>query len=269
MEAICAKFESDHLPYPTEQMWKQSTQGFKEKWGFPNCCGSIDGKHIRIQAPSQSGSLYYNYKGYFSIVLLAIVDPNYKFVAVDIGTCGSISDGGVLARSAIWSKLENGGFNLPDLERIGEVQLPAVFVGDDAFPLRPNILKPYSGRKLTYEQRIFNYRLSRARMVVECAFGILSSRWRILHTAINADLSLAKLIVKTCVVLHNYLISQRDTVNEPARDDNTSYATNQNGLHSLSHQGSNNYSNNASNVREEFTVYFNTIGKLPWQDNMI
>jgi len=53
---------------------------------FPNLCGSLDGKHIALQAPAESGFLFFNYKKTFSVVLLALVDANYRFIAVDIGS---------------------------------------------------------------------------------------------------------------------------------------------------------------------------------------
>lgn len=82
------------IPEPTSEMWQISAETFYHKWNFPNCIGSIDGKHIRIRCPDRAGSLFYNYKDFHSIVLLATVDANYKFVAIDVGSYGREGDAG-------------------------------------------------------------------------------------------------------------------------------------------------------------------------------
>lgn len=83
------------MPKPTTDSFKESATVFAKKWNYPNAVAAIDGKHIRIQCPGKSGSLYFNYKEYFSIVLLALVDANYKFIAVDVGSYGREGDAGV------------------------------------------------------------------------------------------------------------------------------------------------------------------------------
>jgi len=92
-EAIWKALQPAVLPQPDRFIWKQSAEGFFNKWQFPNCIGALDGKHIRIKAPSNSGSKYFCYKKFFSIVLMAICDYKYRFLWVDIGQFGMyISD---------------------------------------------------------------------------------------------------------------------------------------------------------------------------------
>ncbi|KAJ4934991.1 hypothetical protein JOQ06_007770 [Pogonophryne albipinna] len=212
---VCAAIEKKmmerFLPRPTEETWKEVAQGFWEKWNFPNCLGAIDGKHIVIQAPPRSGSQYFNYKKTFSIVLLALVDADYRFRVIQVGDFGRTSDGGVYAGSVLGKGMETKTLHvptstsLPGAAHLGE--MPFVMVGDAAFPLKLYLMRPYSGKNLTHQKRIFNDRLSRARMVMENAFGIPASRWRIFHRRINLHPeSVDKLVVAGCI-LHNFLLA--------------------------------------------------------------
>ena len=79
----------------TEEEWKAVAKGFQDRWNFPNCLGALDGKHIAIRPPRNSGSTFFNYKHSFSIVLMALVDADYKFIYCDVGCNGRVSDGGV------------------------------------------------------------------------------------------------------------------------------------------------------------------------------
>ena len=134
-----------------------------------------------MTAPAKSGSLFYNYKGSFSVNLMALVDPDYKFIHIDIGNYGSNTDGQVFKKSEFGKAYMNGELDvppptsLPNYPASGPV--PYCIVADEAFPLTPTIMRPFprTGRqKLQDDERIFNYRLSRARRIVENAFGILA-----------------------------------------------------------------------------------------------
>ena len=81
-----------YMPVPSEDKWKSIVDEFYERWNFPNCTGAIDGKHVMIQCPFNSGSLFYNCKSYFSIVLLAVPSADYRFVMVDVGAYRSSND---------------------------------------------------------------------------------------------------------------------------------------------------------------------------------
>jgi hypothetical protein len=86
---------------------------------------------------------------------------------------------------------------------LSEITLPHIFVGDEAYPLTTYIMKPYSRRTLDRSKTIFNYRLSRARHVVGCAFGICASKWRILDKSIETKLDTGVEIVNYIALLHN------------------------------------------------------------------
>ncbi|CAH1971623.1 unnamed protein product [Acanthoscelides obtectus] len=178
------------LVFPSsEEEWRGVAKEFECLWQFPNCVGAIDGKHIQIKKPRNSGSYYYNYKGNFSVVLMAIANAKYEFIMVHCGTNGRVSDGGVLSETKFYEKLINKKLCMPDPTEphATNVMLPYTFVGDQAFPLTENLMKPYPDKNLTREQKMFNYRLSRARRVSENAFGIMASRFRIFHTIISIN----------------------------------------------------------------------------------
>jgi hypothetical protein len=178
-QAIYDQYHETVFKCPTtEDEWKEVAQGFSDKWNFHHCCGCIDGKHVRIQAPPHSGSLYYNYKGFYSIIMLAVVDANYKFMYVDVGANGADSDAGIFRECGLYHALEQNKADLPPSEALpgGVTDVPYFLVGDDAFAIRSWMMKPHSKRTMTSAERIFNYRLSRARRIVENAFGILANR---------------------------------------------------------------------------------------------
>ena len=140
-----------------------------------------------MQAVSGAGSQFYNYKGTQSIVLMAMVDANYRFTYIDIGCNGRVSDGGVLRDSTLGTTLfgeHSDMLNIPSPGPLpGRVHAVSfVVVGDNAFPLRNNLMKPYPLRNLSSEQHVFNYRPSRARRVVENVFGIFANRFRVFRS---------------------------------------------------------------------------------------
>ena len=138
---------------------------FEAKWNYPCCVGSIDGKHIAIQPPPDSSSLYFNYKHFFSIVLLALVDANYKFIYVDVGAAGWSGGAGIYGNSTLKHSLDTNRLNLPDSGTLKGTSSSWKFhfIGDDAFGLSEQMMKPYPHRQLEKEKQISNYRLSRAR----------------------------------------------------------------------------------------------------------
>ncbi|XP_046863249.1 protein ALP1-like [Xenia sp. Carnegie-2017] len=204
-------FKKGYIKAPESSFeWEKVAEEFEKRWNFPHCCGAMDGKHIRMQAPPSAGSRYFNYKLWHSIVLLAVVSADYTFLLVDVGDCGRHSDGGVLQNSQFGEALVTNQLGLPCPKPLAGAhpngKIPYMFVADEAFPLRCNIMRPYPGKHLTEEKRVLNYHLSRARRIVGNAFGIAASRFRILRQEIIAHPSKVEAISKAVVAWHNYLI---------------------------------------------------------------
>lgn len=153
--------------------------------------------------------MFYNYKGYHSVVLQAVSDSYYKFLFVDVGAYGKQGDAGTFAASTLSAFVENPDNFPADSMVVGvKYPVPFLFVCDDAYPLRWNMLKPYPGANLTPAQQIFNGRLSRARRCVECSFGILANKWRLLLKEIDTGVESACTAVKAMTILHNLIIDK-------------------------------------------------------------
>jgi len=147
---------------------------------------------------------------YFSIAVMAIADLDYRFTYVDIGSYGKDCDSSVFQETSVFEQLIRSKLHIQPSGPLflNTENFPFVFVGDEAFSLSENLILPYAGHNLSEKQKIFNYRLCWARRYVECAFGILSDKWRILHTALNVSIEFSKDIVKACVLLHNLVRSK-------------------------------------------------------------
>ena len=147
------------------------------------------------------------------LVLMAMADANLKFIFIDVGDYGRNSDGGIFSETKFGMALMANGLHLPEDRALPDAPefgpLPYMIVADEAFPLAYHIMRPYPGKMCGRPERTFNYRLSRARRVVECAFGILAARWRIYHTKIAVRPAIVKDIVKATVVLH-YLVQMAE-----------------------------------------------------------
>ncbi|XP_030760310.1 uncharacterized protein LOC115885504 [Sitophilus oryzae] len=176
-DAIWKNLQPIVMPEPSADIWKASESVFREKWNFLHCVAATDGKHVRIKA---QGSQFLNYKKYHSILLLALVDGNKRFLSVGVGQYGKVSDGNVFMNSSMGKRLASKTFRLPPDEDLGGDLLPYaedITVADEAFPLKRFLMRPYprSARRLSESERIFNNRLLRSRNTVENAFGILAS----------------------------------------------------------------------------------------------
>lgn len=214
-QALWTVLQPTEMPVPTTNDWLEISNVFNVKTNFPNCLGAIDGKHIRCKNPSNSGSLFFNYKKFFSVVLMAVADANLQFITIDVGSYGREGDSNIFKECPFGKMLYAKKLNLPEpnpLPNTNNNPQPFVFIGDEAFALHTNLLRPYPGRNLTDTRRVFNYRLSRARRTVECAFGVLANKWRVLHTPIQVEPEFTDIIIKACCILHNF-VRKRDGIN--------------------------------------------------------
>ena len=212
-DALWELLRKDHVKFSqTADEWRAVEKEFREQWNFPLCVGAIDGKHIVLKCPKNSGSLYFNYKKTFSIVLLAACDAHYCFTFANIGSFGHNHDAGIFSSSELGQKFEKDELCLPPNEALPgtDIKVPFCFVADDAFPLRTNLQKPFPLRGLSRSQRIYNYRLSRARRIIECTFGIMSQKWRVLLTGMWCESATAHAATRAIVVLHNFLRQRGD-----------------------------------------------------------
>lgn len=166
-------------------------------------------------------------------------------------------------------------FNKDLCERIKDV--PHVILSDAAFPLHTNIMKPYLGKNLTVQQRIFNYRMSSARQKIENTFGILTVKWRILLRDLNTDLETNKKIVAACVCLHNWLLPQPGYMFKGLVDRELNngrcipglWREDGNSLPNLEPGMAYNSRLSYKAIRDKFCDYFSHEGSVPWQYSKI
>lgn len=115
---------------------------------------------------------------------------------VNVGAKGRGSDGGIFQNSILYNALETNSFAIPKNFTI---------LADDAFPLKKYLMKSYSRRNMSQAERIYNYRVSRGRRVVENAFGILVSKFRLFGNPISLKLETLYNVVFACCAIHNWL----------------------------------------------------------------
>ncbi|KAK0410369.1 hypothetical protein QR680_005093 [Steinernema hermaphroditum] len=231
----------------SEQEWRDIARGFEERWSFPHVLGCIDGKHIKLKKPAKSGSNYFNRKKDFSTVLLAVADSRYKFIYYDLGEFGHNHDSTIFQNSSLGVALSNKELDLPeDASRPDSTRfVPYFFLGD--------------GEATDY-QETFNYRLSHARRVIENAFGILCSRWRILLKHIETDVVTSDWIVRCTLHLHNFLsdeepFDERTIIAEMCPLDEAA----------MRRVNANRSSEEALQIRNTLADYFINEGSVPWQ----
>lgn len=281
--AIVMAYGDSELRMPDSvEDWKKVGYGFEKRWNFPHVLGAIDGKHIRVRNPPRSGSKYYNYKKFYSIVMLAVADANYKFLYMEVGAVGSESDAGIYTQSKLAELMEDNKANFPPPEVLPDdpsnISVPYFLLGDDAFALQPHMMKPYPARNLNHDQRIYNYRVSRARRVVENAFGIMANRFRVFHTMIQMDPRNLEAVVMACCVLHNMMrdVATKGIATEGDQEDPQTHELidgdwrSDKAIGNVPTRRGHRTTNGAKEQRDHLRHYVTSPhGSVPWQERMI
>ncbi|XP_071096960.1 uncharacterized protein [Haliotis cracherodii] len=198
--AILDVMEAKVMKTPIEpQDWLQVAEQFQGRLQFPHVLGALDG----------------NYKGFCSIVVMGLVDADYKFLWIQVGDVGSSSDSQIWNHCALHQSIQQGILGIPDAEPLpfDDVDIPYYIIADYAFAIKSWLMKPFSRQGLAHDELVFNYRLSRARCMVENAFWLLANRFRCLLSTLQVKVATASLIVRTCVVLHDVMILDKEDVN--------------------------------------------------------
>ena len=220
---------NEYIEFPTtvaETMWCIET--FTDKSRLPNIVGAIDGTHIKIVAPRDSAVDYFSRNQQHDFIIQAVADGKGLFLDFAAGYPGSIHDARVYRNSSLYLRASNGDILKEPVERIGITDIQPYLVGDSAYPISPWLMKPYPEATRDPGEITFNKELSSARVTIECAFGRLKSRWRILQKRLDSRITFSVKIAIACAVLHNFCIKIGDEWEDDFYDDDDDRGNEQN-----------------------------------------
>ncbi|XP_064479093.1 uncharacterized protein LOC135392307 [Ornithodoros turicata] len=210
-DAVIMHLEGQWLCMVRPHEMPQHMREFYAASGFPHAVGALDGCHFPVSPPKQHAAVYYNYKGWYSIILLALVDHLYRFRYINLGSPGRCHDAHVYGRSRLCALVDGEYFRSP-VTTIEETPVAPVILCDQAFPLTTNLLKPFPNPPKETPQAMFNYNLSRTTRVVENAFGRLKARFRFVMKRMECRLPTAKRAIRAACILHNVCEALKDNV---------------------------------------------------------
>lgn len=139
-------------------------------------------------------------------MLQGVADADKKFITIEVGAKGKQSDGGIFAASTLFQLLNKNKFNVPPNKELPGtiIKLPHVLIGNEAYPLKTFLMRPFPSRNLNYNRQNYHKCSSAARKCVECAIGILCAKWRILGKDIEVSSDKAVHIIK-CFCIHQFI----------------------------------------------------------------
>ena len=192
----------------------EAIQSFKDDVNckIPQSFCAVDGTLIEILAPSTERKIdYFARTKRYAVNTQGIVGANLVFLHVATGFPGSIHDARMWMKTEIHTKIESEAILQYPEKIIGNFRVKPLILGDGAYTLSPNLMKPYRHTiQLSREQRKFNKKLSSARVIVERAFGVLKARYRILLKRLDSSITNVSDIIIGCVVLHNLCQMEND-----------------------------------------------------------
>ena len=196
----------------TKEEAKVLIDAFEAKFGFPQVIGCIDGTHIPIRQPTENPQDFFCYKMKYSLNCQAVCDEKGQFIDVDIRWPGSCHDAKIFANSTINKLLKEQKFpSNPRKLVAGMPEVPPFLIGDPAYPLLPSLMKEYSHCS-TNDEVVFNAMLRSTRNQIECAFGRLKARWRILMRAMDINIDVLPSVIYACFILHNFCEAKGNNV---------------------------------------------------------
>ncbi|XP_068099171.1 uncharacterized protein [Hyperolius riggenbachi] len=258
-EVLWRVLQPRYMAVPNQAKWEEILAMFSERVNFPNCFGALGVKEIRLV---RSGGSDYG-DDIFSLVLLALVDADFRFTYVEVGSFGSPTDSFVFQNTHFYQSLRANRLHLPNPRPwpgTSSPSYPCVLVASEAFGLSDHIMQPYTEQDLSAAQKMFNHRLSRAQSMVENTIGLLANKWNVLHSVMRLSPVNATDVVKASCVLHNYVRDAEGYQSE----------------HLLKHDMAGVYCQppagtaTATNNRDSLAQFFLTPqGQVPWQEMFI
>ncbi|XP_064468466.1 uncharacterized protein LOC135379146 [Ornithodoros turicata] len=181
--------------------------------GFPHAVGVLDGCHFPVSPPKLHAVDYHNYKGWYSIILLELVDHHYRFRYINLGSPGRCHDAHVYGRSRLCALVNGDHFRSP-VTIIEETPVPPIILCDQAFPLTANLMKPFANASKDTPEAAFNYNPSKTRRIVENAYGRLKARFRFIMKHMECRIPTAKRAIRAACTLNNICEALKDSVEQ-------------------------------------------------------
>lgn len=215
--AIVTQLLKKFIHLPKEEEILLIMEDFEKLSGFPQIVGAIDCCHIAFKGPVENAEDYINRKGYFSIILQALVDSRYRFRDILVGWPGKCHDARVFKNSPLIKECISRSFLSNELSKeIGGKSIGPLIIGDSAYPLEDWMMKPFSDRgNLTNMETHYNNCICRSRVLVENVFGRAKGRFRCLSKKLETSVENTCIIISACCILHNFC----ETDNQQFKDD--------------------------------------------------